>query len=123
MKVLSLHHVQITIPTGAEAEGRAFYCDFLGLPEVEKPKSLKPGGGFWARLGDLVLHIGVEDGVERRKTKAHVAYAVDDLAAWRAKLEAHGIAIKESTPIPGFVRLEIRDPFGNRVELIQPMEG
>jgi predicted enzyme related to lactoylglutathione lyase len=47
-----------------------------------------------------------------------VAYAVDDLAAWRAHLEAAGVAILENTPIPGYARCMLRDPFGNHVELI-----
>ena len=33
MTVRRVHHVQITIPTGAEEAGRAFYCGFLGLTE------------------------------------------------------------------------------------------
>jgi len=35
-------------------------------------------------------------------------------------LEAAGIHIGVSVPIPGFARFEFRDPFGNRVEIIQP---
>lgn len=38
--ILGIHHVQITIPTGEEARARAFYCDLLGLEEMEKPASL-----------------------------------------------------------------------------------
>ncbi|MDQ0226474.1 catechol 2,3-dioxygenase-like lactoylglutathione lyase family enzyme [Metabacillus niabensis] len=45
--IIGLHHVQITIPKGGEKEGKNFYCHLLGLPEIEKPKSLKGRGGFW----------------------------------------------------------------------------
>ncbi|NLX09885.1 MAG: GNAT family N-acetyltransferase [Chloroflexi bacterium] len=119
--VTRLHHVQITIPRGSEDEARRFYCEFLGLPEIEKPESLRGRGGFWAQLGAQQLHVGTEDGVERHATKAHLAYQVDDLAAWRARLDAHGFTPLESVPIPGYDRLEFRDPFGNRIELIQPL--
>ncbi len=44
--ILSLHHVQITIPKDTEVAARTFYCDLLGLPEIEKPESLKNRGGF-----------------------------------------------------------------------------
>ncbi len=37
--ILKVHHAQITIPKNAENEARVFYCDFLGLREVPKPKS------------------------------------------------------------------------------------
>ena len=115
-----LHHVQITIPPGPEAAARAFYCGLLGLPEIDKPESLAGRGGFWVALGDQQVHIGVEEGVDRERTKAHVAYQVDDLQAWRARLTERGIQLAESIPIPGFDRFEFRDPFGNRVEFIQP---
>ena len=37
----------------------------LGLPEVEKPASLKGRGGLWVRVGDRDVHIGTEDGFDR----------------------------------------------------------
>jgi catechol 2,3-dioxygenase-like lactoylglutathione lyase family enzyme len=66
------------------------------------------------------IHVGTEDGVDRTLTKAHLAYEVDDIAYWRERIVQHGIEIGDSVPIPGFERFEIRDPFGNRVEFIQP---
>ena len=120
MTIRRVHHVQITIPVGAEEAGRAFYCGVLGLREIEKAASLKQRGGFWVQVGDQQLHIGIEDGIDRSASKAHVAYEVDDLAAWRKKLASAGVAITESIPIPGYDRLEFRDPLGNRIELIQP---
>jgi catechol 2,3-dioxygenase-like lactoylglutathione lyase family enzyme len=118
--IVGIHHVQITIPRGAEAAGRAFYCGLLNLPEIEKPDSLKGRGGFWVQVGDRQLHIGTEDGFDRLTTKGHIAYQVDDLEHWRAVLPQNGIVIEEQIPIPGYHRFEFRDPFGNRVEMIQP---
>lgn len=119
--ITGIHHVQITISPGDEAAARAFYIDLLGLPDVEKPGSLKGRGGFWVQAGDRQIHVGVEEGVDRRRTKAHVAYEVADLEAWRERLAAAGIAALESVPIPGYDRFECRDPFGNRLEFIQPL--
>ena len=119
--LLRLHHAQITIEPGREDAARAFYCDLLGLPEIEKPVSLQGRGGFWVSLGDQQIHIGTETGVARTKTKAHLAYEVDDVEAWRARLQQAGIEALESVPIPGYARFEFRDPFGNRVEFIQPL--
>jgi catechol 2,3-dioxygenase-like lactoylglutathione lyase family enzyme len=119
MSIIRLHHVQITIPRGAEEQGRQFYCELLGLPEIEKPEALRELGGFWLQVGGSQVHVGTEDGVDRSATKAHVAYEVTDLAAWQAKLQQNGIAIVDSIPIPGYIRFEIRDPFGNRVEFLQ----
>jgi catechol 2,3-dioxygenase-like lactoylglutathione lyase family enzyme len=114
-----VHHAQITIPRGAEAQARHFYCDVLGLSETEKPAALQGRGGFWLQVGEAQVHVGTEDGVERRSTKAHVAYEVTDLATCRARLAREGVAILDGVPIPGYERFEIRDPFGNRVEFLQ----
>ncbi len=68
--IRGIDHVQITVPRGEEAAVREFYCGVLGLPEIEKPDALKPRGGFWLAVGDRELHVGTEDGVNRRATKA-----------------------------------------------------
>jgi catechol 2,3-dioxygenase-like lactoylglutathione lyase family enzyme len=118
--LIRLHHAQITIPIGAEEQARQFYCELLGLPEIDKPETLAGRGGFWVQLGDTEMHIGVENGVDRAATKAHLAYEVSDVGHWRERLRANGIVILDSIPIPGYERFECRDPFGNRVEFIQP---
>ncbi len=117
--ILRVQHVQITIPKGAETEARKFYCDFLGLKETPKPESLKKRGGFWLEVGAFQIHVGTEDGFDRTKTKAHIAYEIENLDAWREKLETGGVKIIEGVPIPHYSRFEFRDPFGNRVEFLE----
>lgn len=117
--IIGIHHTHVTIPKGAEVEGKHFYCNVLGLPEIEKPESLKGRGGFWLRVGNDEVHVGTEDGFDRTKTKAHLAYKVEDISYWRTVLEENDIRIVDSIPIPNFERFEFRDPFGNRVEMIQ----
>lgn len=120
MSIRRINHVQITVPKGAEDQARAFYCGVLGLREIAKPESLAGRGGFWLAIGDQQIHVGTEDGFDRLTTKAHVAYEVENVAAWRQRLEANGAQIGDSVPIPGYERFETRDPFGNRIEFIQP---
>jgi catechol 2,3-dioxygenase-like lactoylglutathione lyase family enzyme len=117
--IIRVQHAQITIPKGAEDAAREFYCDFLGLREVPKPLSLQGRGGFWLEIGNFQIHIGTEDDFDRTKTKAHVAYEVEDLSGWREKLETRGVNISDGVPIPGCDRFEFRDPFGNRVEFLE----
>ena len=122
MKLLRVHHVQVCIDPGEEAlvRAREFYSGLLEIPEIEKPAVLREQGrpGFWLQLGDVQIHISCEDGVDRRATRAHVAYEVEDLDGVRARLASHGISSREGTPIPGFRRADLRDPFGNRIELL-----
>ena len=118
--ILGIHHAQITIPKGAEDEARKFYCELLGLKELPKPEQLAGRGGFWLDVGDRQVHVGTEDISGRESTKAHVAYLVDDIEMWRKSLTAEGVEVKNGIQIPGYSRFEFRDPFGNRVEFLQP---
>jgi catechol 2,3-dioxygenase-like lactoylglutathione lyase family enzyme len=117
--ILKVQHAQITIPNGAENQAREFYCELLGLNEIPKPEALRSRGGFWMELGDFQIHVGTEDDLDRSKTKAHLAYEVEDLNGWREKLEANDVKIIEGIQIPQFRRFEFRDPFGNRVEFLE----
>ncbi len=117
--IIGLHHAQITIPKGAEENGKNFYCGILGLAEKDKPESLKGRGGFWLKVGDAEVHVGTEEDFDRLTTKAHLAYQVEDILHWRNVLKQNDIELIEGVPIPGFERFEFRDPFGNRVEIIQ----
>ena len=119
MVIKSVHHIQVSIPLGAEDQAREFYCGVLGLTEIPKPESLADRGGFWLDLDGFQIHFGTEDGVDRSKTKSHLAYLVDDLDAWREKLTDSGRTIIDGIWIPNYRRFEFRDPFGNRVEFLQ----
>ena len=116
--ILRLHHAQITVPTGKEKEAREFYCQLLGLEEIERPKILSNRGGFWMAIAGQQIHIGTEEGADRSLTKAHIAYEVENLQDVRQKLVQSGIKFKGGDSIPGFDRMECRDPFGNRIEFL-----
>lgn len=118
--ITGVHHVKITIPSGAEAEAaaRAFYCGVLGLPELAKPPELKGRGGFWLNVGATAVYVAVQDGVERN-TKNHIGYGVQNLAQWRERLANAGVEIRECLPVVGHDRFECSDPFGNRIEIQQ----
>ena len=119
--IKGLHHAQMTVPEGAEDQARAFYCGVLGLTEAPKPEALAGRGGFWLQVGPQQIHVGTERGADRAATKAHLAYEVDNLEECRLRLAEAGITAEDGVPIPGFARFEFRDPFGNRVEFIQPL--
>jgi enamine deaminase RidA (YjgF/YER057c/UK114 family) len=120
MKITGLHHTVITIPPGAEDQARHFYGDILGLRAIEKPEAFRSSGGFWLLIGDQEVHVVAEDMLDRRKTRIHIAYQVDDLDGWQAHLTAHNVAIEVRFSVFGAERIKCRDPFGNDVELIQP---
>lgn len=119
MVIKRLHHVLLAAPAGCEADARAFFTGILGLTEIPKPANLLPRGGVWFRGDGFELHIGV-DADFRPAVKAHTAFEVDDLEALRRVLEAHDIRAWEDEPLPGYYRFYANDPFGNRLEFLQP---
>lgn len=116
----AIDHVQITIPKGAEDRARKFYGGVLGLEEIEKPDSLKASGGVWFKVAGAELHLGVEE--SSTITKAHPAFTAQNINAVKVHLIQNGVDIKEETPIPGRKRFSFRDPFGNRIELLEYIE-
>jgi catechol 2,3-dioxygenase-like lactoylglutathione lyase family enzyme len=118
--VKRLDHVQISIPTGAEEQARAFYRDVVGLRELEKPESLKSRGGLWFAIGDIELHLGMEAVVN--PTKRHPAFEVEDVRSARALFKRAGVKVQEEPVIPGRERFSIWDPFGNRIEFLQILD-
>ena len=117
MAFTGYHHAQVSIPPGGEGEARRFYGAVLGMPEVPLPPSVAGRALVWFAVGDRTLHVAVEDGVDRR-TKAHLAYEVDDIAACRRRLAADGRELVEQPTLAGYDRFHTHDPFGNRLELI-----
>ena len=119
MKVLAIEHVQLAMPAGREAEARRFYAGILGVPEQPKPPNLAARGGCWFERGALKVHLGVEADF-RPARKAHPAFMVEDLRALEAALRAGGFAVKGDEPLEGYRRIFVDDPFGNRLELMEP---
>jgi len=76
-----------------------------------------PAPGHWFAIGNIELHIGVED--FQIKTIRHSAFEVVDIAAARKQLEKQGVKISEEPVIPGRERFSFFDPVGNRMELLQ----
>lgn len=114
-----IHHVQLAIPPGGEERARAFYVGILGLVEVQKPPVLAARGGLWVRADRLELHLGVEDDF-RAAAKAHPGILVADLDALERHLTASGVPTTWDDNFPGMRRCYVHDPFGNRIELLQP---
>ena len=119
MRVRAVDHVQLALPPGGEPLARRFYEDALGIPEVPKPSHLAARGGCWFESGQLKIHLGVEVDF-RPARKAHPALLVDGLAELVGQLRCLGFEVRDDEPLEGFQRVYVDDPFGNRIELIEP---
>ena len=118
-RIGGLHHVQLAIPAGGEDRCRAFWGGLLGMDEVDKPPVLAARGGCWFRGGGLEVHLGVEQEFAPAR-KAHPGILVHDLAALADTLTAAGVEVTWDPEFPGHDRFYTADPFGNRLEFLEP---
>lgn len=121
-RVYGLDHVQLAMPAGQEARAREFYSGLLGLAEVPKPAHLAKRGGVWFEGEALRVHLGVEADF-RPARKAHPAFLVENLEAISRHLERAGVPVVTDEPLEGYHRVYVSDPFGNRLELLEPVGG
>jgi catechol 2,3-dioxygenase-like lactoylglutathione lyase family enzyme len=120
VKVQRLDHVQLAMPADGEDEATAFYEGLLGIPRVPKPPHLEARGGCWFERDQLKIHLGVEADF-RPARKAHPALLVDGLGALVEVLRGAGASLRDDEPLEGYDRIYVDDPFGNRIELMEPV--
>lgn len=110
------------MPAGQEPAARAFYQGLLGVPEVNKPSNLAARGGCWFESDSVKVHLGVDANFSPAK-KAHPGFVVDDLSHLCARLEGAGFTTVSDEPLEGYIRKYVNDPFGNRIELMEIVDG
>jgi catechol 2,3-dioxygenase-like lactoylglutathione lyase family enzyme len=118
-KIYAFDHVQLAMPAGQEAVAKAFYVGVLRLSEYPKPANLAQRGGVWFKSGTLKLHLGV-DREFRAAQKAHPGLLVHGIEELVARCVAAGYPVLTDTPLEGYKRVFVSDPFGNRIELLEP---
>ncbi len=114
-----LDRVQLAMPAGWETEARTFYRDVLGIPQKPKPLHLAARGGCWFEGETVKVHLGIDEDFKAAK-KAHPAFIVDNLDGLATILSHSGYRVVADQPLEGYDRLYVDDPFGNRIELMEP---
>lgn len=115
---VGIDHVQLAGPPACEDIARGFFGDVLGWAELPKPPHLQRRGGLWFQCGTQQVHIGIQQDFAPA-TKAHPAFEVCDLAAFRAHVVQNGLEPVDDEPLPGADRFYLSDPFGNRLEFLE----
>ena len=119
MTIVGIDHVQLAMPAGREDEARDFYSRLLQIPEKPKPAELAKRGGAWFENGAVRIHLGVEADF-RPARKAHPALLVHDLGGLVERLRQAGVGVVDDA-LAGYYRVFVSDPFGNRLELMEPI--
>src|SRR5262245_12385658 len=115
LQVTQIDHCSVII-TDVE-RSRRFYRDVLGLREIHSPRTFD-FVALWFDLGDQHIHLLLKDQPDSISPR-HFALRVTDAPAARRYFHGLGIDTQETTLIHGADRFFIRDPDGNRIEIIQ----
>jgi catechol 2,3-dioxygenase-like lactoylglutathione lyase family enzyme len=118
MAVKRLQHVSTPYPRGRQEDVRTFYGGILGLFEKAVPASLAGQELVWFEAGDgeLELHFLPDPVPPDPSAQRHFCLEVEDVGAWRGRIQAAGIETLDQDPIHNRPRFFCRDPFGNLIE-------
>ena len=116
MSIVAIDHVQLGFPAVQWTAVRHFYTHLLELPELREDTR---GRTLRLTAGQQRIDLVPAEHWQPPPPPAHVALAVRNLAGVRAKLLAAGLALDESRPLPGRLRMYINDPAGNAIELLE----
>jgi catechol 2,3-dioxygenase-like lactoylglutathione lyase family enzyme len=127
---LSVQHVNFTIDDapGALDTARKFYVEVLGLEQLPRPENTDSGRpGLWLGIGQSgqQIHISLDPDATNHNeaSRRHAAFLVNDLDAVHEKLVKAGARVDSANQFPGQRRFFCRDPFGNRIELVQLLDA
>jgi catechol 2,3-dioxygenase-like lactoylglutathione lyase family enzyme len=115
LRVTRIDHVTVIVTDLAAA--RAFYAGVLGLTEIAPPKEFD-FVAVWYDLGGQYLHL-LQKPHPDTPSPRHFCLHVDDVAAAREHFRTLGIPTDETVKIAAADRFFVRDPDGNRIELLQ----
>jgi len=116
--ITRLQHTAVTVPVEGLERARAFYGEVLGLREVPRPPEIAHRPGIWYSFGSTELHIQARPGAPEERGDRHAALVVDDIDGWRQRFVSHGVAVIDQPTVYGRRRFNVRDPFGNLLELM-----
>ncbi|MDW4499608.1 VOC family protein [Sulfitobacter sp. D35] len=134
---LTLHHVNLCTENVDRMDG--FYRDVLGLereshglPVLEKDKGYS-GDVAFVTDGRIQTHLARRDVLAGFATgqvvnpvaRGHIAYRTDDLAAFKAHLEAKGVPYSDwgHAAVAGWHQIFFFDPDGNVIEVHEVTEA
>lgn len=116
MSIHSIHHVQLDFPAERQSVVRHFYGELLGLQEF------RALGGNTLRFfaGPQRIDLVPVTDWHGAQPSALLAFEVQNLPGFRAKLLNAGFELDESRPLGGHLRFYVNDPAGNTLEFLEP---
>ncbi|WP_020471561.1 VOC family protein [Zavarzinella formosa] len=115
LPVTHIDHCSVIITDVAAA--RRFYGEQLGLREIPAPKEFD-FIAVWYDLGGTYLHLLLKPERDTISPR-HFCLHVSDIRLAREHVRKQGLAMDETVKIAAADRFFVRDPDGNRVEILQ----
>jgi catechol 2,3-dioxygenase-like lactoylglutathione lyase family enzyme len=117
MSVLRFTHLDhCTVLVTDVAKARHFYGEVLGLTEIPAPKEFD-FVALWYDLGGQYLHLLLRPQPDTISPR-HFCLHVTDACAAREHFRRLGVPIEETVKIAAADRFFVRDPDGNRIEVL-----
>ena len=134
---LKLHHINLC--SGNVGVMDAFYRDVLMLGDLD-PQELPPinkeeglvGNVSFVTDGDIQMHLTQKDVLNSFRSgqvvnpleRGHIAYRTDDILAFMAHLDSHGVPYSDwgSDAVTGWHQVFFYDPEGNVIEVHQRLD-
>ena len=116
--ITGIDHVQVAAPPGCE-QAAAALLRRRSAAAAGEARALAGRGGCWFRAGAHELHVGVGSRSRRPERRiprcGRVRARLHELAD---RLTAAGHSLRWDEELDGVDRFFVRDPFGNRLELL-----
>lgn len=115
LRVTHIDHVSVIITDVARS--REFYSRVLGLQEIPAPKEFD-FVAVWYDLGGGYLHLLLKPQPDTISPR-HFCLCTPDVKAAREHMSRMGVPVEETVKIAAADRFFVRDPDGNRIEILQ----
>jgi catechol 2,3-dioxygenase-like lactoylglutathione lyase family enzyme len=122
--VHEIEHVQLDMAPDGEQRAIEFYVSVLGMREIPMAVPSR-AGGIWFGVADggrFEVHMRAMRTLQPPET-SHTAIRVSGLAELSSRCKAAGYEPEHDARYPGRKRFYVRDPFGNRLELFEVVDG
>ncbi|MFO0938636.1 MAG: VOC family protein [Gemmataceae bacterium] len=118
MATFNITHIDhITLIVTDVAKARNFYGTVLGLKEIAAPAAFD-FVALWFDLGGQYLHLLLKPQPDSISSR-HPCFHVEDIPAAREHFQKLGVPVDETVKIPHCDRFFVRDPDGNRIEILK----
>ena len=120
MLVERREHVQLAMPSGREQDAVAFYERLAGSLRSPSQRTWQRQAGAGSSTA-ISRCTSASRRSSSRLARPSLPSSVQDVRRRAAAISAAGFEVMDDEPLAGYDRVYVYDPFGNRLELMEPL--